>query len=138
MQGFYEWSIVDVLGSRPVKQAHYISRVDGAIMAVAGLWTSWREPLSAERPESSNAILNTCTIITTQANNKLRDIHHRMPVILEQNGVEQWLSTNQVAPLGNLIPAGEEIVISEITKKLDRAINVCRTQLTDDQTGRLF
>lgn len=138
MQGFYEWSVVDGPGSRPAKQAHYISRTDGAIMAVAGLWTSWRDPWPAEHQDISNVILNTCTIITTQANNKLRDIHHRMPVILEQHGVEQWLSTDNVARLDILVPAGEEIVKSEKTKKLERASNIGRTQLTDDQTGRLF
>ena len=138
MQGFYEWSIVDGVGSKSVKQAHYISRADGAIMAVAGLWTIWRDPLLAESRDSSNEVLSTCTIITTQANNKLRGIHHRMPVILEQHGLEQWLSTNQVPPLGILIPAGEEIVKGEITKKLERASNIGRTQLADDQTGRLF
>ena len=138
MQGFYEWSVIDGVGSRPAKQAHYISRTDGAIMAVAGLWTSWRDPLPAGHQNTNNVILNTCTIITTQANNKLSDIHHRMPVILEQDGVEQWLSTDKVARLDILVPAGEEIVISEITKKLERSSNIGRTQLTDNQTGRLF
>ncbi len=138
MQGFYEWSVVDGVGSRPAKQAQYISRTDGAIMAVAGLWTSWRDPLPAGHQNTNNVILNTCTIITTQANNKLRDIHHRMPVILEQDGVEQWLSTDKVARLDILVPAGEEILTSEITKKLERASNIGRTQLTDNQTGRLF
>ena len=61
-----------------------------------------------------------------------------MPVILEQDGVEQWLSTDKVARLDILVPAGEEIVISEITKKLERSRNIGRTQLTDNQTGRLF
>lgn len=138
MQGFYEWSIVDGVGSKPVKQAHYISRTDGAVMAVAGLWTSWSDPMPAQRQGLGNTILNTCTIITTQANDKLRGIHHRMPVILEEQGVEQWLSSDNVARLDILIPAGDEIVMSEVTKKLERANNIGRTQRTNDQTGRLF
>lgn len=42
MQGFYEWSVVN--SDKPTKQAHYISRTDGEVMTVAGLWSTWVDP----------------------------------------------------------------------------------------------
>ena len=45
-------------------------------MAFAGLWAAWRDP-------STDEWLRTCTIITTDANERVRPLHDRMPVVLD-------------------------------------------------------
>jgi putative SOS response-associated peptidase YedK len=39
--------------------------------------------------------IETCTIITTEANKVLEPVHDRMPVILKPNDYEQWLDTKE-------------------------------------------
>ena len=77
--GFYEW---DKLGSS--RQPYYVSRSDGRPLALAGLWEAWADRLSGE-------LLESCTILTTSANQTLGRIHDRMPVILPQSLYEEWL-----------------------------------------------
>jgi putative SOS response-associated peptidase YedK len=138
MQGFYEWSVIDSHGAKPIKQAHYISRSDGKTMTVAGLWTNWVDPQSKSDIDGTRAVLSTCTIITTEANEKLSGIHHRMPVILEPSAVDRWVGSDTIAPVDLLVPAQNEVLQHEITTRLQRTSNVHTPQFVDDQTGRLF
>jgi len=79
--GFYEWQ---PRPGKPRKQPFHITRADGAPFAFAGLWASWHG--------SGDEALRSCTIITTDANDVLRDIHDRMPVMLpDQDAEEAWL-----------------------------------------------
>ncbi|NBR99079.1 MAG: hypothetical protein EBT42_01650, partial [Actinobacteria bacterium] len=87
---------------------------------------------------ASPSILRTCTIITTDANDSLRQIHHRMPVILERDTVAQWLNPSDPSPLGLLVPSENDVLVHEVTTRLERTRNVHSTQLGDDQSGRLF
>ena len=130
VQGFYEWQSLLSETKKPKKQAHYISRVDERPMTLAGLWTIWKQP--------DSSLLRTCTIITTEANEKLSPIHHRMPVILERDSVEIWLGESKALPNNLLVAAKNEIVKSEPTSRLDRASNSSSAQLDDDSVGRLF
>jgi len=130
VQGFYEWQNLLSETKKPKKQAHYISRVDERPMTLAGLWTIWKQP--------DSSLLRTCTIITTEANEKLSPIHHRMPVILERDSVEIWLGESKALPNDLLVAAKNEIVKSEPTSRLDRASNSSTAQLDDDSVGRLF
>lgn len=52
-------------------------------MALAGLWEQWRSPEGEE--------LESCTIIVTDANNLMKPIHDRMPVILAPEDWNTWL-----------------------------------------------
>ena len=83
--GFYEWR---KLGTS--KQPYRITRADGAPFAFAGLWERWRAP--------DGALIDSFTIITTVANDLLRPIHDRMPVILDPADHGPWLDTDGVAP----------------------------------------
>ena len=85
--GFYEW--MKVPGQR-TKTPMYIKMVDDQPFAMAGLWETWNAPDGSE--------LSTCTIITTEPNSLLKDIHNRMPVILPEPAYPQWLETEQVEP----------------------------------------
>ncbi len=75
--GFYEWR--KEAGS---KQPYYVYRRDGAPMAFAGLWDIWKGP---------RGIVESCVIITTEANPVLAPLHHRMPAILYGDHEAAWL-----------------------------------------------
>jgi putative SOS response-associated peptidase YedK len=78
--GFYEWLKPE---SGP-KQPYRITLAGGAPFAMAGLWERW------EKAPDGTA-LETCTIITTAANEFVRPIHHRMPLILGATVHDAWL-----------------------------------------------
>lgn len=78
--GFYEWQ------KRPggAKQPYRITLKDQQPFAFAGLWERW-DKASDRRP------VHSCVIITTEANDVLRPIHGRMPVILDAADHDTWL-----------------------------------------------
>ena len=83
--GFYEWKAAPKeAGPKAPKQPYLITLADGGPFAFAGLWEAWSGKASGERLESF-------TIITTEANAALREIHHRMPVILAPQDHAAWL-----------------------------------------------
>jgi putative SOS response-associated peptidase YedK len=79
--GFYEWRKGD--GPKAPKQPYTVALRDGSPMALAGLWEGWRGP--------GGEVVRTFTIITTDANDKLRALHDRMPVILPRAAWPAWL-----------------------------------------------
>jgi putative SOS response-associated peptidase YedK len=87
--GFFEWTKVP---GQKRKQPMYIHRSDGAPFAFAGLWSVWRDPNApaAER-EAGGGTLRSCTIITGEPNEKVREVHDRMPVMLPREAWETWL-----------------------------------------------
>lgn len=79
--GFYEWQKV----GRKQKQPYNFGMADGSVFAFAGLWEHWRDSAHA------NAVIETCTILTTKANALVADVHDRMPVILTPENYDAWL-----------------------------------------------
>ncbi len=79
--GFYEWQKVGDT-KRPMR----ITMRSGEPFAFAGLWSKWRDP--------EGDSISSCAIITTEANDLLRPIHHRMPVILPEEVEDLWLDTD--------------------------------------------
>jgi putative SOS response-associated peptidase YedK len=95
--GFYEWQAVPGARKRP----HVFRRADGGVLAIAGLWESWA-------PRDGGSALETYAILTTAANDVVRPVHERMPVLLQQDGWRQWLDpgTSDVERLKSyLVPA---------------------------------
>jgi putative SOS response-associated peptidase YedK len=82
--GFYEWQ---KLGSK--KQPHYFRLRDGKPFAFAGLWERW---------EKLGPPVESCTILTTEANDVLRPVHERMPVILDPKDYNLWLDPSPQKP----------------------------------------
>lgn len=78
--GFYEWMKKD--GG---KQPYYITSSSGDILGFAGLWESWSGPNGEE--------LESCTILTTDANEEIAHLHNRMPVILAPEDFDEWLGS---------------------------------------------
>lgn len=77
--GFYEWKALD----RKSRQPFLIAMKSGRPFAFAGIWEAWR-PKEGE-------LVHSCSIITTEANPLLRDLHDRMPVILDPAEYGPWL-----------------------------------------------
>jgi putative SOS response-associated peptidase YedK len=105
--GFYEWKKVP---GQKTKQPYFISRVDGEPLALAGLWELWRPPES--RDDRDVDPLRSCTIITTDPNEKLAEIHDRMPVVLPPSAWEAWLDpeNDDLEALAKLlVPAPAEL-----------------------------
>ncbi len=75
--GFYEWQKLE-----QGKQAFCISRDNQQLFAFAGLWEYW---------EQDTKTIYSCTIITKAANELMKPIHQRMPVIIEQQNYWHWL-----------------------------------------------
>ncbi|MGR3631107.1 MAG: SOS response-associated peptidase [Limimaricola soesokkakensis] len=76
--GFYEWT-VDEDGN---KLPWFIHREDGDPLAFAGLWQGW---------EREGESFVTCAVVTTGATGRMRNIHSRMPVVLEPGDWPLWL-----------------------------------------------
>ena len=76
--GFYEWKRADDNG----KQPYHIRMKDRRPFAFAGLWENWRR---------GGEEIRSGTILTTEANNLVEEIHNRMPVILAPEDHELWL-----------------------------------------------
>lgn len=102
--GFYEWQRQADNSRIP----YFVQRADGAPMAFAGLWATWRDKSA---PETER--LRTCTIVTTNANDLLRPLHERMPVVLEADAWDLWLDrdvSDTDALAGLLVPADDDVV----------------------------
>ncbi len=87
---FYEWQRVtttqELHGKQKKVEEKYpmcIRMKDGAPILLAGLFSIWKDPEGKEHP--------TFTIITTEPNEMMIPIHNRMPVILPERHIEQWL-----------------------------------------------
>lgn len=80
--GFYEWA--DLGGFR---QPYWVAPPSGEPFGFAGLWERWRS--------GDGAALETCTLLTTQANARLAVLHPRMPVILPRDAYRDWLDASR-------------------------------------------
>ena len=89
---FYEWK-----ATADGKQPYAAARADGAPLALAGVWESWRD--------EGGETLRTFAIITTRANADMAPLHDRMPVIVEEEDWRTWLGEVPREPLDLLRPA---------------------------------
>jgi putative SOS response-associated peptidase YedK len=104
MDGFYEWKAGTADGplnakGQPLKQPMFIHRIDGEPLAVAGLWTAWKDPT-----DPAARWLHSATVVTTAANATMRPVHDRMPVVVPVARWAEWLdpANHDVAALAEL------------------------------------
>jgi putative SOS response-associated peptidase YedK len=76
--GYFEWE-----GKGKVKKPYFCFLPSREPFAFAGLWES--------RTDKSGNKQGSCTIITRESQGRVSAIHHRMPVILDRDGIEAWL-----------------------------------------------
>lgn len=114
--GFYEWKKEE---EQKAKTPFYIRMKNNTPFAFAGLWENWHAP------DGSNIL--SCTIITTQPNELLQEIHNRMPVILPEREYKTWLQPDEalvteLKPL--LIPyPSEEMTAYPVSRLVNNPAN---------------
>jgi len=96
--GFFEWST----GSAGEKLPWYITRADGAPVVFAGVWQQWGD---------AGGEINTCAIVTTRANNTMRQVHHRMPVTIEKADWALWLGEKGKGAARLMQPADDDAMV---------------------------
>jgi putative SOS response-associated peptidase YedK len=111
--GYYEWK--KMKGGQ--KQPYLARNADGSPFAFAGLWERWQAP--------EDEVIESCTILTTDANDLTQPIHDRMPVILKPEDYDLWLDPQVKAP--NLLKpllqpyASEEMMVMPVNPKVNKA-----------------
>ncbi|MBP6456852.1 MAG: SOS response-associated peptidase [Chitinophagaceae bacterium] len=98
--GFYEWQWIDDKGKQ--KQKYLITLSNDELFAFAGLWSEWIDKQTGE-------LFNTYTILTTEANELMTEIHNtkkRMPIIIANEN--DWLSGQQ------LIMKNEQLIAQKV------------------------
>jgi putative SOS response-associated peptidase YedK len=80
--GFYEWQAVP---GQKTKQPWLIGLCDEPVFAFAGLWEHWNSP--------EGTSVESCTVVTTAANEFMQPVHNRMPVILDRADYDRWLDS---------------------------------------------
>ena len=110
--GFYEWEKTE-----NGKQPFYFSMADGSVMAFAGLWEHW----------GKETAIDSCTILTTTANQLVSPCHDRMPVILDPEAVDAWLSGgfNQPKLQSLLAPFS---AVEMVRRKVNKTVNNARNE----------
>ncbi|QLZ68957.1 Putative SOS response-associated peptidase YedK [Legionella sp. PC1000] len=81
MSGFYEWH-----QENGVKQPYFFQKKNRDLLAVAALWDTW---------QYAGEVIHSCCLITTDANPLMEPVHHRMPVILDEEAQAIWLNNSQ-------------------------------------------
>lgn len=83
---FYEWKRVDNKTKIPMR----IKLKNNDLFAMAGLWENWKSP------EGTSVF--SCSVITTAANELVKEIHDRMPVILKPEDEKYWINPSITEP----------------------------------------
>ncbi len=114
--GFYEWQ----KKGTGAKQPFYFHLKDKEVFGFAGLYEQWLDKESGEQIE-------TCLIITTEANKVLEPVHDRMPVILKARDYGQWLDakekdTDKLQKILSPYPASEMIAY-QVSKSVNTPSN---------------
>jgi putative SOS response-associated peptidase YedK len=107
---FYEWQAAE---GRKLPWA--ITRADDAPLVLAGLWEGWRD--------ADGTVLRTFTIVTTQANDALRPLHERMPVVLEEGAWPLWLGETEGAAPDLLRPSAAEFRVWRVGTAVNNVRN---------------
>ena len=113
---FYEWR-----AGADGKQPYAIARADDLPMVFAGLWEGWRGP-------DGEVLRTSFAIITTDTNATMRQLHDRMPVILEPDAWPVWLGEVVGDPGSLLRPAAEHVLQ---LWPVSRAVNSVRNNTPD-------
>jgi putative SOS response-associated peptidase YedK len=109
--GYYEW-----LRDGRAKLPHLYEVDGGKAFAFAGLWEWW------SGPEGENAPVESCAILTTEANDLAAQVHDRMPVILDADDYNAWLRGEQIP----LVPfPADRMTVRPVNSIVNNARNEC-------------
>lgn len=133
--GFYEWR-----RQGRHKQPFYFSRGSGAPFAMAGLWDRWRH---GDEP------IESFTVVTTDANSEVAEIHDRMPVVLDEAGWARWLDPSEAgtaeirrllttAPDGFFDSRPVSTLVNSPANDSSRCVEAVDASIDPDGQSRLF
>ena len=111
--GYFEWKRTS---SRSIP--YYIHHPEKKLLPMAGLWDIWKNP--------SGEHIFSYTVITTSPAPDLAEIHHRMPVILQQNEIDTWLKVHHTAipdAMGLLKPYDNPLTYYKVSKMVNSPRN---------------
>lgn len=126
VSGFYEWQRKGT-GKSASKQAYKITRRDGQPMLFGGLWTT-----------HPGFEINSYSVITTAATAAFEPIHHRLPLILEQDSVDRWLDGEWDDAKNLIHPAEADIAAVRISNDVGNVRNNYPELLNPLPQGSLF
>lgn len=111
--GFYEWRKLN-----GHKQPYHLHMTDNEVFCLAGLWEHW---------EGAGNSIQSCTILTADANALMAPIHDRMPVILPTDAYAVWLD-HQITDPSRLKPllrprSIEHMVAERISTRVNNPAN---------------
>jgi putative SOS response-associated peptidase YedK len=114
VSGYYEWKTID-----GQKQPYYFTDKRGPILSIAGIWDEWTNPEDGKK-------LKSCAMLITSPNMFVQDYHDRMPVLLQPDQFDRWLSAESGKEI--LVPAREELLQ---TWPVSKRVNSSRTSDED-------
>ena len=127
VDGYYEWKKVD-----NQKQPYYISKENHQLFCLAGLWSSWNNP--------EGNLINSYSVITTNADTKLNHIHHRMPVI-QKDEANYWLDDSIPFSQFNFTNMESQLEFYPVSRMVNSVQNnsaECIIESDNFSQGRLF
>jgi len=128
--GFYEWTETDA-GTQPYR----VTRPDGGVFAMAGLWTEWRpattqtgldafgDGAEGHRTEAEGGTVRTFAVVTTEPNDVVADLHHRMAVILPRERERRWLGASPAEAEGLIEPYGGDLEAYPVSQAVNDPSN---------------
>jgi putative SOS response-associated peptidase YedK len=106
---FYEWTKTET-----PKRPFLFRCAEAPLFLMAGLWETWTDKATGE-------VVETFTIVTTDANATVRPVHDRMPVILPRASWAAWLEAPAAAAAALLVPYAGRMEAREITTSINDA-----------------
>lgn len=125
--GFYEWK-----ASPTGKQPYYIHLKEREIFSFAGIWEVYANP--------DGEVIYTFSIITTEANSLMSDLHQRMPVILPKEAEELWLEDTNIKRLSTLLVpyASEKMEVYPVSQRVNSPAANSSELIQRIETNTLF
>jgi putative SOS response-associated peptidase YedK len=114
--GWFEWRKDDDGGKTPF----FMTLPSGRSLALAGLWETWRPKGSQDKP------LVSTTVVTVDAVGPLREIHHRMPLVLPAERWVDWLNPDRPDVADLLEPPPDELLAALELRPVSTKVNNVR------------
>jgi len=108
--GFYEWD-----KKHHTKQPYYFTMKNKPLMAMAGIWSTYNR--------DGNEKIHTCAIVTTSANEQMAMIHGRMPVLLEKEQINDWLTGQPTIRRNLMVPYNDKMNMIPVSQIVNSVYN---------------
>lgn len=113
VSGFFEWHRTAGKGKEP----WYFTQEGADLFALGGIWQAWTSPETGQRQV-------TCAVVTTAAGDRMSEIHHREPVVIDPTDFSDWLAPEAGMFTGKLSHQPDGFYHRH---RVSRAVNSART-----------